>query len=144
MEGSTAYLLALYDAEQRTSPPIAPGDVADALDRSPSATTEMLQRLAARGLVEYEPYEGVALTAEGRERAAELYDRYATLSRFFRDVLGLEDYRAEAVQVAGRVSTPVVERLAATLLEDEATARASESVPVPTGGGTDRVECGEE
>lgn len=143
MEGSTEYLLVLYKAERRESPPIAPGDVADALDRSPSATTEMLQRLASRDLVEYEPYEGVALTAEGHARAAALYDRYTTLSRFFRDVLGLEDHRDEAVQVAGRVSSPVVERLATTLLDDEADDPERTPVPISTEQATSRVDRSE-
>ena len=112
------YLLALYIAEHRASPPISPGRIAETLDRSPAATTEMLQRLAADGLVAREPYEGATLTEAGRERAAELHETYVALSWFFRDVLDLDAYEREAMEMAGLVSPAVAERLAHLLFED--------------------------
>jgi Mn-dependent DtxR family transcriptional regulator len=116
MSSASQYLLVLYIAERRGSPPIAPGDVADAVDRSPSAATEMLQRLEERGLAVHEAYEGARLTPEGRETAAELYETYTTLSQFFHEVLELDDYETEAMRLAGTVSPTVVDRLASTLL----------------------------
>lgn len=116
MSETTRYLLALYALEDRASGPVAPGDLAAAVDRSPSATTEMLQRLEERGLVAHEPYEGASLTADGRETAEELSDTYRTLARFFDEVLGLDDYDEEAMRLAGTVSPAVADRLAATLL----------------------------
>lgn len=116
MEGASSYLLALYVAERHRSPPIPPGYVADVLDRSPSATTEMFKRLAERGLVSRRQYRGVTLTGDGRERAAELYEQYATLTCFFRDVLEVEDSEREALALTGRVSTTVTDRLANTIL----------------------------
>ncbi|WP_415380369.1 metal-dependent transcriptional regulator [Halosimplex sp. TS25] len=118
MTGETQYLLALYLAERELSPPIPPSRVAETLDRSPAATTEMLQRLETRGLVSLEPYEGATLTAEGRATAADLHDTYRTLARFCREVLGLDDYEAEARRLTGHVSPTVAERLSATLLDD--------------------------
>ncbi len=112
------YLLALYIAEHRASPPISPGRIAEMLDRSPAATTEMLQRLAADGLVDREPYEGATLTDVGRERAGELHETYVALSWFFRDVLDLDAYEREAMKMAGLVSPAVAERLAHLLFED--------------------------
>ncbi|WP_136590500.1 metal-dependent transcriptional regulator [Salinigranum halophilum] len=122
MSGAPQYLLVLYLVEQADSDPVAPGVVADALDRSPAATTEMLQRLAARGLVTHEPYEGATLTPDGREDAEELYETYVTLSRFFDEVLGLDDADEEAMRLAGNVSPVVADRLATSLLEDRDTA----------------------
>lgn len=110
------YLLVIYIAEQQDPGPVAPGTIADALDRSPAAATEMLQRLEERGLLTREPYEGATLTPDGRETAAELYETYATLSQFFREVLELDDYEEEALQLAGTISPVVAERLASTLL----------------------------
>lgn len=118
MADEAAYLIALYAAERDASGPVPPGRIADELDRSPSAVTEMLQRLEARGLVEREPYEGATLTEEGRETAAELHETYRTLTRFFRDVLGVDAYEREARRLAGSVSPTVAERLRATLLSD--------------------------
>jgi len=113
------YLLALYVEHQRRSPPIPSGHLADRLDKSPAATTEMCQRLDQKGLITYEPYEGATLTAEGRSRADDLHERYVTLSWFFRAVLGLEDHEAEAMRLAGSVSPDTAARLAFLLLSDD-------------------------
>ncbi|WP_267643599.1 metal-dependent transcriptional regulator [Haloarchaeobius amylolyticus] len=119
MNEVSRYLLGLYRAEREQSPPISSGHVADRMDRSPAATTEMFQRLEENDLVTYEPYEGATLTEEGRHRAEEVHDSFVTLSRFFRDVLDVEDHEQEAIRVAGSVSPTVTERLAATLLSDD-------------------------
>lgn len=116
MERASLYLVVLYAAERHLSPPIPPGYVADALDRSPAATTEMFQRLAERGLVSRREYHGVTLTDQGRERAEPLHEQYVTLARFFRDVLELEAFEREALAVTGTVSTAVTDRLATTVL----------------------------
>jgi Mn-dependent DtxR family transcriptional regulator len=130
MSGASQYLLALYIAERDRSGPVAPGTLADALDRSPAATTEMVQRLAERGLVRYEPYEGATLTPDGRETAGDLYETYVTLVRFFDEVLGLDDPEAEAMRLAGTVSPTVAEQLATNLLGDaDATAGNGEGPP---------------
>ncbi|SDG06269.1 metal-dependent transcriptional regulator [Halorientalis regularis] len=122
------YLLALYVEQQRRSPPIPSGRLADRLDKSPAATTEMCQRLDSKGLITYEPYEGATLTAEGRSRAADLHERYVTLSWFFRDVLDLDDHETGAMRLAGSVSPDTAARLAFLLLADDAPT-ASESSP---------------
>ncbi|WP_440772805.1 metal-dependent transcriptional regulator [Natronorubrum sp. DTA28] len=116
MTGGPQYLLVVFLVERRDGPPVSSGAVADAVGRSPAATTEMLQRLETRGLVTYEPYDGATLTDEGRDAAAELYGAYDTLSRFFRDVLELEEYEREAMELAGAVSPTVIDRLESTLL----------------------------
>jgi Mn-dependent DtxR family transcriptional regulator len=130
------YLIVTYIAEQRGSGAVRPGEIADDLGRSPAATTEMLQRLEDRGLVTYEPYEGATLTPEGRETAAELYETYTVLSRFFEEVLGLEDHEREAIQLAGTVSPDVAERLDSALLAE----RDADTVNADDPGNGDIVE----
>ncbi|EMA11412.1 iron (metal) dependent repressor, DtxR family [Haloarcula vallismortis] len=115
MRTAPEYLLAIYIAQHRDEPPVAPGELGEMLDRSPAAVTEMCQRLAEEGFVTYEPYDGVTLTPSGREEAAELHEAYVTVSWFFRGVLDLDDHEAEAMELAGLVSPMVAERLAATL-----------------------------
>jgi len=129
MTGTNQYLLVLYRAERRRDGPTPPKEVADAVGRSPAATTEMLQRLDERGLVTYEPYEGATLTDEGRETAGELHEAYTTLSAFFRDVLDIEDHETEAARVAGTISPGVAERVASMLPLEEAAGQAPESHP---------------
>jgi DtxR family Mn-dependent transcriptional regulator len=41
------------------------GDLSSALSVSPASATEMIQRLASKGLVEYTPYKGARLTENG-------------------------------------------------------------------------------
>ncbi|AEM58118.1 iron-dependent repressor [Haloarcula hispanica N601] len=115
MRTAPEYLLAIYIAQHRDDPPVAPGELGEMLDRSPAAVTEMCQRLAEDGLVSYEPYDGVTLTESGREEATELHETYVTVSWFFRGVLDLDDHETEAMELAGLVSPMVAERLAATL-----------------------------
>lgn len=121
MSRASQYLLAVYIAGQRDGTPVSPGTVAELLDRSPAAATEMCQRLDDEGLLTYRPYEGATLTETGRERAESLHESYVTVSWFFRSVLELDDYEAEAMELAGLVSPMVAERLAATLPYDAGT-----------------------
>jgi DtxR family Mn-dependent transcriptional regulator len=129
MSGAPQYLLAIYITEHQQDPPVSFGSVADVLDRSPASVTEMCQRLDEQGLVEHEPYQGVTLTDEGRERAADLHETYVALSWFFRDVLELEEYESEAMAMAGTVSADVTERLATTLLADTPPETAAGDTP---------------
>lgn len=125
MSGTAQYLLAVYILAQREEPPVAPGSIGDLLERSPTTVTEMLQRLESEGFVTYEPYHGATLTPSGRERAATLHETYVTVSWFFRSVLELDAYEAEAMEMAGLVSPTVAERLAATLPYDDSAADPS-------------------
>ncbi len=119
MNRTAQYLTVLYRLAREEGEPVPSGRIAETLDRSPAATTEMIQRLESEGFVENEPYGGVTLTASGRERAAERYRTYETLRVFFRDVLELDAYEREAFELVGAVSPTVAERLEETLLESE-------------------------
>ncbi|MHC3378747.1 metal-dependent transcriptional regulator [Haloarcula sp. H-GB5] len=127
MRTAPEYLLAIYIAQHRDDPPVAPGELGEMLDRSPAAVTEMCQQLAEDGLVFYEPYDGVTLTESGREEATELHETYVTVSWFFRGVLDLDDHETEAMELAGLVSPMVAERLAATLPCDAETGRRQDA-----------------
>jgi len=57
------------------------------LDLAPASVTEMLQRLAKRGYVKYEPYKGAVLTKKGLTEGKKLARRHRLLERFLHDVL---------------------------------------------------------
>ena len=116
MNRTAQYLTAIYRLSREEGEPIPPGRVAETLDRSPSAATEMVKRLESEGLVEREPYDGVRLTDSGRERAAERYRTYRTLRAFFEEVLELDTPEREAFELVGAVSPTVAERLEETVL----------------------------
>ena len=119
MNRTAQYLTVIYRLSREEGEPLPSGRVAETLDRSPSATTEMVQRLESEGLVEHEPYDGVWLTNSGRERAAERYRTYRTLRTFFGEVLELDAPEREALELVGAVSPTVAERLEETVLGSE-------------------------
>ena len=72
-------------------------DISAALDVAKSAVTTALHSLSDKGLVNYEPYEPVTLSAEGRERAGRIVLRHRVIGDFLRNVLGLEPERADSI-----------------------------------------------
>nr|NIO68554.1 metal-dependent transcriptional regulator [Anaerolineae bacterium] len=78
-------------------------------------------KLVARGLVTYEPYKGVTLTAEGQTQALRVIRRHRLWERFLADVLGLpwDRVHEEACQLEHATSALVEEKLAQFLNEPE-------------------------
>ncbi|WP_254832936.1 metal-dependent transcriptional regulator [Haloglomus salinum] len=118
MSGRDEYVLALYIVEHQHDPPVSPGRVAERLGRSPATASEMFRKLGEDGLVDYEPYEGVALTDAGRARAEELHETYVLLSWFFRSVLDLDDHEGKAMEMAAVMDHEVAAQLVGTLPYD--------------------------
>lgn len=65
-------------------------DIAQGLKISQASVTNMVQRLDAEGLLKYEKYRGLVLTASGEALAKNITRRHQLLSDFFR-LLGLEE-----------------------------------------------------
>ena len=72
-------------------------DVAEELGLTTSTVSNMVRRLAARGLLNYERYRGFNLTPDGRAVAARIKERHQTLTELL-GLLGLED-RTVAAEV---------------------------------------------
>ncbi len=94
-------------------------DIAAALEIAPASVTAMIQRLDADGLVVYERYRGVVLTAEGRVIAEEVVKRHEVLASLlrsfgldeatiYRDVEGMEHHISKATL---KVLITIVEEL---------------------------------
>ena len=94
-------------------------DIAAALEIAPASVTAMIKRLDGDGLVVYEKYRGVILTAAGRDIAEEVVKRHEVLARLLRsfgldektiyqDVEGMEHHISKATL---RVLTTLVEEL---------------------------------
>lgn len=83
---------------------------------APSATA-MMKRLAALGLVERAPYQGVVLTESGRLAALEVIRHHRLLERYFVDVLGLalDQVHAEADALEHVLSDELEQRIDAAL-----------------------------
>jgi Mn-dependent DtxR family transcriptional regulator len=65
-------------------------DIAAGLGISQASVTNMVQRMDADGLLKYEKYRGLTLTAEGRRLGENITHRHAVLTEFLR-MLGLPE-----------------------------------------------------
>ena len=65
-------------------------DIAAALRISQASVTNMVQRLDSEGLLQYEKYRGLILTAAGKNLARKIAHRHKLLTDFLR-LLGLDD-----------------------------------------------------
>jgi Mn-dependent DtxR family transcriptional regulator len=65
-------------------------DIAAALKISQASVTNMVQRLDAEGLLKYEKYRGLILTAAGKALARKIAHRHKLLTDFLK-LLGLDD-----------------------------------------------------
>jgi Mn-dependent DtxR family transcriptional regulator len=65
-------------------------DIAAALRISQASVTNMVQRLDAEGLIKYEKYRGLILTAAGKTLARKIAQRHKLLTDFLK-LLGLDD-----------------------------------------------------
>ena len=70
------YLKTIYHHTEWQTERITPSQLALVLGLAPSSVTEMVQKLAAQGLVTHRPYGPVSLTAEGALRAASVIRRH--------------------------------------------------------------------
>ena len=65
-------------------------DIAAALKISQASVTNMVQRLDAEGLLKYEKYRGLILTAPGKKLASGIAQRHKLLTEFLK-LLGVDD-----------------------------------------------------
>lgn len=70
-------------------------EIAARLDVSRASVTEALRALAKKGLINYEPYEAITMTALGKEVAEDVIFRHEALKSFFIEVLAIDKTVAE-------------------------------------------------
>ncbi|UCH58238.1 MAG: metal-dependent transcriptional regulator [Candidatus Bathyarchaeota archaeon] len=84
-------------------------ELAKRLKVAPPSVTQMIQRLAEEGLVEYQPYKGATLTGRGMALAQNVVRKHRLLERFLHDTLGMnkEKVHNEACRMEHSVSDEV-------------------------------------
>lgn len=89
------------------------GHLAAALGVAPGTATTMVKTLAESGLVDYEPYTGVKLTAAGQKLAALVLRRHRLIELFLVQVMGLswDEVHDDAEQLEHVVSDRLIERI---------------------------------
>src|SRR3954449_5133035 len=83
------YAKAIYGLERHEEGPVTTSARAERLGVAPSSVTAMLKRLDELGLVRYEPYHGVKLTASGERLALEVIRHHRLIEAFLADALGM-------------------------------------------------------
>jgi DtxR family Mn-dependent transcriptional regulator len=84
------YLKTVYDLS-RNSGATSTTEIAHTLKVAPASVTEMLQKLAKKGYVEYSPYHGTRLSSNGLRIAERITRKHRLLERFLHDLLKLDD-----------------------------------------------------
>ncbi len=87
--------------------------ISAALSVAPGTVTAMVKTLADSGLVTYEPYSGVRLTASGRQLAVHVLRRHRLIELFLVKVMGMDwsEVHAEAEELEHAVSDRLIERM---------------------------------
>jgi DtxR family Mn-dependent transcriptional regulator len=118
------------------------GQLAAALRIAPGTATTMVKTLADSGLVEYEPYAGVALTPAGEKLAALVVRRHRLIELFLVQVLGFgwDEVHDEAEQLEHVVSDRLIERIDEMLGHPAADPHGD---PIPTAEGAPRPQEGQ-
>src|SRR6186713_1346932 len=132
------YLKAIYAGVARLSHGqrlLPMGQLAAAVGVTPGTATTMVKTLAESGLVEYEPYAGVALTSAGEKLAALVLRRHRLIELFLVRFMGYswDEVHDEAEQLEHVVSDRLIERIDEMLGRPEVDPHGD---PIPDAHGT--------
>ena len=110
------YLKAIYQGQsslENGQRLVSMGYVASALGVTPGTATTMIKTLSDSGLVEYEPYSGVRLSAAGEKLAALVVRRHRLVESFLVTVMGMSwaDVHDDAELLEHVVSDRLIDRM---------------------------------
>ena len=113
------YLKAIYKLAEAEPGEVSTNRIAAALATRAASVTDMLRRLSEKGLLDYERYRGVQLTAEGRRCALLTIRKHRLWEVFLVQQLGFsnpfsESRRSISVTEAARVARAAAMRLVLT------------------------------
>jgi DtxR family Mn-dependent transcriptional regulator len=132
------YLKTIYLAQAAATDPAAlvpMGQLASGLGVVPGTATTMVKTLADSGLVRYEPYMGVRLTAAGEKLASLVLRRHRLIELFLVKVLGMSwaEVHDEAERLEHAVSERLIDRINDMLGRPAVDPHGD---PIPTAEGT--------
>lgn len=127
------YLKAVYEIE-RGEGAAATNDLAQRLGVAPASVSGMVRRLAEQGLLAYERYRGVRLTAAGRRAALRTLRRHRVIEAYLTTALGYpwDRVHEEAERLEHAASDELIDRMAAALGEPTVDPHGA---PIPTRDG---------
>jgi DtxR family Mn-dependent transcriptional regulator len=103
----------LLEQQQAPEALVSMRQISTALQLAPGTVTAMMKTLADSGLVAYEPYSGVRLTASGNQLALHVLRRHRLIELFLVKVMGMDwtEVHAEAERLEHAVSDRLIERM---------------------------------
>ncbi len=105
------YLKTIYHHTEWQDAHITPSQLAAELGLAPSSVTEMVQKLAAQGLVSHRPYGPISLTTEGEHRAAAIIRRHRLIETWLVREFGYawDEVHDEAEELEHTISDRLLE-----------------------------------
>jgi DtxR family Mn-dependent transcriptional regulator len=136
------YLEALYTLTQddRTASTSA---ISKRLEIAPASVTEMLQKLAGDGYVNYSPYRGATLTDKGFRLAEKMTRRHRLVERFLHDILkiGNDKVHKQACEMEHVLSDEAERALCQTLKSPDKCPDDAKIIPPCDLGFSSCAEC---
>lgn len=107
------YLKALFHLGGHGQELVRTKELAEHLEISLPSATNMVKALAERGLVQWQPYRGAALTEEGRRAALKVIRKHRLIEVFLVRSLGMswDEVHIEAELLEHAISDKLVERI---------------------------------
>ncbi|QIK72592.1 metal-dependent transcriptional regulator [Propioniciclava coleopterorum] len=128
------YLKVIWSAVEWGDPPITTTGLADRFGTSRANVSDVMRRLHGHGLVDYEPYRPVTLTALGERLALAMVRRHRLIECFLADVLGYswDEVHDDAERLEHAASDRFLDRIDALLGHPTADPHGD---PIPTPDG---------
>jgi DtxR family Mn-dependent transcriptional regulator len=128
------YVKAIWSATEWGDPPITTKGLASRFGTSAANVTDTVRRLAGLGLIDYEPYKPVHLTATGTTLAIAMVRRHRLIETFLVTVLGYrwDEIHDEAERLEHAASDTLIDRID-TLLGHPAADPHGDPIPTPDG-----------
>ncbi|MFO7322927.1 MAG: metal-dependent transcriptional regulator [Chloroflexota bacterium] len=128
------FLKAIYGLQQH-SERVSTNTLAEALTISAPSVTDMAQRMVKDGLVDYQKYRGVVLTAAGEEVALKIIRRHRLIELYLMTELGYElhEVHEEAENLEHAVSDRFIDAIARKLGNPDVDPHGD---PIPAADGT--------
>lgn len=106
------YLKVIYHLAEKFAT-VQTNAIAEQIQTKPASVTDMLKKLAEKGLVDYIKYQGVSLTAKGKQTAINVVRKHRLWEVFLVDKLNFkwDEVHDVAEQLEHIKSAPLIERL---------------------------------
>lgn len=127
------YLKTIYKLESEGKT-VSTSRIAGAMDVSSASATNMIKRLSAMGLVQYQSYKGAALTNSGKKIALEVIRHHRLLELYLLEVMGYswDEVHDEAEKLEHHISEQFEEKIA-KLLDDPTHDPHGDPIPTKEG-----------